>query len=146
KADTAAKIGALGDSLTRGIDVVDSKVDSIATSTTDAATSVIDWLKEWIVPDFAGIKASFANLMSKLKSKFGLVTDLADSFKGAFAQKKSIYDLEIDVFDQKIHVVPISLKSAIDYFKIFANSLCILLTLLRIYKRVVGGDGDVIAT
>lgn len=146
KADTAAKIGAWGDSLAQGIDAVGAKVDSVATSATDAATSVTDWLSDWLVPDFTGIKASFANLMDKLKSKFALVTDLANNFKNAFATKKSIYDIEIDVFDQKINIVPIELKSAIDYFKIFANALCILLTILRIYKRVTGADGDVVAT
>lgn len=145
QADVATKTVALNDAMAKGIDDIRTE---IRTTTSDITTDLADvgtWLKDFFVPDFAGIKDSWVMTMNKIKLKFKPITNIANSFTGVFSVRKSIYSLEFEVFGQKIKPVPIELKPAIDIFRTFATAFCVFLTLTRIYKRFVGED-DVIAT
>lgn len=145
KDSISEKISSMSDSLVLSIEGVQTKVESGINSISQVGAGVLTWLKNFFVPDFSGIKDSWVSLLDKLKGKFKPILDLTSSFSNVFSSRKSIYDIEITIFKQKIRPVPITLKPAIDVFRAFANALCILLTLWRTYKRFVG-EGDVIAT
>lgn len=135
------KTKTMTDSIAGGIDGINAKVGDFATSIAD----VLEWLKIFFVPDFAGIKATWINSLDLIKLKFKPLINVAASFSNVFSRRKSIYDLEIEIFDEKVRPVPITLKSSIDIFKNFATALCVLLTIMRAYRRFVG-EGDAIAT
>ena len=146
KADVAAKAIALNDAMAKGIDDIRTDINDRVTDVSNDISDIWTWLKEFFIPDFTGIQASWLSMFEKIKLKFRPITELSTSFTSVFSKRKSIYDLEVEIFGEKLRPVPIELKSAIDVFRSFATALLVLMTLTRIYKRFTGDDGEVIAT
>ena len=131
----------LSDSLSASVARVGDMVQSIP----DTLADIWAWLKEFFIPDFTGIKNAWSNMLDRLKLKFKPILDIATSFTSIYASRKSIYDIELEVFGRRFNPVPIALKPAIDGFRLFMTGLCMLLTYWRIYRRLTG-EGDLIAT
>ena len=120
-------------------------VQGIFDNLTNLVREIFQWLKDFFIPDFSKINQSITNLKNKFDDKFKSITNSISSFKSIFTNGKSIYDLELTIFNTTFHPVPIVAKPVIDVARMLFNAFIMFLAFNNVRKRFFG-EGDAIAT
>lgn len=130
----------LWDVLKELIDALGGVLESIMNIVPD----LIDKLIGLVIPDNRNIfSEKMSQFTSKFKTKFSSITSVTTEFKNVYNQPKNISSIQINLFDQKLQLIPDIFVANFNWLRGMLSAYLYLSTLVTCYKRIVG-SGDVI--
>src|SRR5699024_8424365 len=142
------------------LDSIWSAIQAVPGAIVTGISTAFDWLKGILDSVIGGIQAipgaiaaifvpvnmsnintQMSSLQGQFDAKFGYIGDFTSNVSNIFAQKRSIYDLRIDLKGHTYPLIPISIKPGLDAFRAFLTGCVVLFGYTGIYRRIKG-NGD----
>lgn len=132
-------ISGLGDILSSMLNTVIDAYNAFDTWSRTFANSIADAVVGIVVPTdtmLNKIKTTFNELRAEFLLRFEFITVPIKSISTVFSSPKSLYDLNIEILNEKVHVMPRTFESAINYARPIFSGVIVLITIIGIYKKV----------